>query len=56
LFNGGTAALVFCTEDDNAASAGGGIYADSSGSLVVLIPTKVAHNKGGDLFGRFIRL
>jgi hypothetical protein len=37
-------------------TAGGGIDADPAGSPVVLFHTRVEHNKGGDLFGRFIRL
>ena len=56
LYNRGTAALVFCTVDDNAASAGGGVYADPSGQPVVLIGTEVKRNKGGNIFGRVIRL
>ena len=56
LFNGGMAALVFCTVDDNAASAGGGVYADPSGQPVVLIGTEVKRNKGGNIFGRVIQL
>ena len=56
LYNGGIAALVFCTVDDNAASAGDGIDADPSGQPVVLIGTEVRRNKGGNIFGRVIRL
>jgi hypothetical protein len=56
LYNGGTAALLFCTVDDNAASAGGGVYADPSGQPVVLIGTEIKRNKGGNIFGRVIRL
>jgi hypothetical protein len=56
LYNTGTAALVFCTVDDNSAIAGGGIYADPSGSPVVLIGTQVKRNKGGNIFGRVINL
>jgi hypothetical protein len=55
-YNSGTAALVFCTVDDNAASAGGGIDADPSGQPVVLIGTEVKRNKGGNIAGRVIRL
>ena len=56
LFNSGTAALVFSTVDDNSASAGGGVYADPSGQPVVLMGTGVTRNKGGNIFGRVIRL
>ena len=56
LFNRGTAALVFCAVDDNTASAGGGVYADATGQPVVLIGTGVSRNKGGNIFGRVIRL
>ena len=56
LYNGGTANLVNSTVDDNTAVAGGGIYADPLGQPVVLIGTEVNRNKGGNIFGRVIRL
>jgi hypothetical protein len=56
LYNRGTAVLVLCTVDANAASAGGGIYADASGQPVVLIGTEVKRNKGGNTYGQVIRL
>ena len=56
LYNRGTANLVNSTVDDNTAFAGGGIYADPLGQPVVLIGTQVNRNKGGDIFGRVIRL
>jgi hypothetical protein len=56
LFNSGTASLVFCTVDDNAASSGGGLFVDPSATPGVLVATTVAGNKGGNIVGRVIRL